>query len=276
MQRGTSLIELLITLALGSLVLTCISTALVRGHHSYALLAATTEAALSREKAASALGAAVRALDRHRLDIGWIVVKGEQISTMDHPVARLRGTSAPRQSSDILSVIETSPLHRGRIISSDLRGTAVSLRVCELQGLPSLSQVRSFLVLGFHGPIYLLASTLQETNGCLELQGSIVSSIFASKAQPGGSLHILLPIQREYSLFVDRSSQLRLVSHTASRILENQPVVRGISFVRISARQETEGALLFSLMVQPIGGRAATTLLFPATTRRPIWNELLL
>jgi hypothetical protein len=276
MQRGSSLLEMLVSLALGGIVLTCASTGIMASSQLYASLSITTEATIAREKTTAALGAALRSLDRHRIDGGWLVVSGTDISTTKHPLARLKGTSAPRELSDILSVLETSPVYRGRVTSSHLTDSSLDLRVCDFREPPIASGIKSLLVLGFSGILHVSAEIPRVAQGCIDLRGNRLHSIFSTHSPPAGSFHTLLPIEREYSLFIDRMSQLRLVSHVGAQILENQPIARGISFVRIRARREPFGALHFSLTVKPLGASASTTSAFVATTRRPIWNELLL
>ncbi len=276
MERGTSLLEMLVTLALGAIVLACTSTGIMAGARLYAALSSTTEATIARQKTDSALGAALRALDRHRINAGWIVVSGTNLSGTNHPLTRLKGTSAPRELSDILSVLETAPIHRGRIVSSHLNDTIVDLRACDFPVPPNASDSKSLLILGMSGLLHVSANIPREAQGCIDLQANRLHSIFSTYKPPASSFHTLLPIEREYSLFVDRTSQLRLVSHLGGQILENQPIARGISFVRVKHRLDLSGAIYFSVTVKPIGGPASTTTIVVATTRRSLWSEILL
>lgn len=276
MERGTSLLEMLVTLALGAIALACTSTGIMAAARLYATLSSTTEATIARQKTNSALGAALRALDRHRINAGWLVASGTNLSGTKHPLTRLKGTSAPRELSDILSVLETAPLHRGRIVSSHLNDTTVELRACDFSAPPDASDTRSLLILGMSGILHVSAKIPRETLGCIELQAYRLHSIFSTYKPPASSFHTLLPIEREYSLFVDRTSQLRLVSHHGGQIVENQPIVRGISFVRVTHQLDPSGTMHFSVTVKPIGGPASTTTVVIATTRRSIWSEVLL
>lgn len=276
MERGASLLEMLVTLTLGTIVLTCLSTGIMAGARLYAALSSTTEATITRQKATSALGAALRALDRHRMNTGWLVVSGTDLSATKHPLARLKGTSAPRELSDILSIVETSPIHRGRIVSSHLNDTTVELRACDFSDPPIPSDTKSLLILGMSGLLHVSANIPRGAQGCLDLQANRLHSIFSTYRPPASSFHTLLPIEREYSLFVDRSSQLRLVSHLGGQILESQPIARGVSFVRVKYHLDLSGAMHFSVTVKPIGGPASTTTVFIATTRRSLWSEILL
>jgi hypothetical protein len=276
MEKGSSLLEMLVSLALGAIVLICTSTAIMAGSRLYAALSSTAEATIAREKTNAALGAALRALDRHRINGGWLVVSGTDLAGMKHPLTRLRGTSAPRELSDILSVVEISPLNRGRIVSSYLHDTTLELRACDFPVPPSPSDTKSLLILGTSGLAHVSARIPREALGCLDLQANRLQSIFSTHRGPAGSFHTLLPIVREYSVFVDRTSQLRLVSHLGGQILENQPIARGISFIRVIHNSDSSGATHFTLTVKPIGGPASTTVVVITTTRRSLWSEILL
>jgi hypothetical protein len=276
MERGTSLLEMLVTLSLGAIALACTSTGVMAGARLYAALSSTTEATIARQKTNAALSAALRALDRHRINGGWRVVSGTDLVGTKHPLSKLKGTSAPRELSDILSVVETSPIHRGRIVSSHLNDTHVELRACDFPSPLVPSDTKSLLILGSSGLLHVSANIPRETQGCIDLRGNRLNSIFSTYKAPACSFHTLLPIEREYSVFVDRTSQLRLVSHLGGQIIENQPISRGISFVRITPRHDSSGAMIFSVTIKPIGGPASTTTAVIATTRRALWNEILL
>ncbi len=276
MQKGASLIEMLVTLALGAMVLASTSTGIIAGSRLFTTLSGTTEATITRQKTTAVVGASLRALDRHRMNRGWRVTSGANIVGTVHPLARLRGTSAPRETSDILSIIETSPIHRGRIVSSLVNDTVAELRACDFPEPPTPSNTKSLLVLGLSGILHVSAEIPRSTNGCIDLRASRLHSIFSTYTPPTGSFHTLLPIEREYSVFVDRSSQLRLVSHLGSQLVENQPIARGVSFIRLAQYEDPSGATIFSVTVKPIGGPASTTSIVIATTRRALWNEILL
>jgi hypothetical protein len=131
-------------------------------------------------------------------------------------------------------------------------------------------------VIGLSGFTQLTGTLSDLSAGCRTVTGTVMgSSIFSSDTTLRGSQHILLPVQREYSLFIDRSSQLRLVSHVGSRIIENQPLLRGVSTLHVTPLPPENNLSRFAITVTPLMNRPYTTFFVSSLTRSPLWNQLL-
>jgi len=59
------------------------------------------------------------------------------------------------------------------------------------------------------------------------------------------------------------------------RVIESQPIVRGLSFIRISEEKREDGVMLFNITVKPVAAPAASVTHFVSLTRRSIWDEVL-
>ena len=274
MQRGSSLIEALVALALGGIVMACASTILFTGSKLYAEISQNLNSILAREKAIAAICGALRAQDRHRLSAGFVITDGSALSSR-HPASDVKGTSAPRGSSDILSVAEINPLERGSISLTSRSASAINVRACNFYQRPKLTEIRSLLAVDLDGFLHTTGELVDGSNGCLNATLRPLDSIFTSQGTHRGSIHSLAPVAREISLYVDRSGQLRLLSHVGMRVIESQPIVRGLSFIRISEEKREDGVMLFNITVKPVAAPAASVTHFVSLTRRSIWNEVL-
>ena len=95
--------------------------------------------------------------------------------------------------------------------------------------------------------------------------------------QANGNSHPItfVPIEREYSLFVDRSSHFRIASHSGGRITENQPIVRGVERISLSADPHSHGVMTFMATIQPAVGPPVKSFILPGLSQRLLWNEIL-
>lgn len=276
-QHGASLLELVATLAVVGLVATLAATHTLHTTRIQRELSREVSATVAVQKTAAAVITALRSLDRHRLPCCVVVQSSDSLTQSTHPVRGLRGTAAPRPRSDIVSVLEVSPLARLRITSGTLAPTSphLSATTCgDSAALPS--PLRSFLVVGLSGVTQITGTLSQISAGCRTVTGTVIErGIFSTETTLRGSQHLLLPVLREYSLFIDRSSQLRLVSHVGGRIIENQPLLRGVSSLHISSLPAEQGLSRYAITVTPLMSRPHTTFFVSSLTRSPLWNQLL-
>jgi len=274
-QTGASLIEMLATLAVSGIVISCASLVILTATRLHFELSSILNGAVARQKTIAAVDAALRSLDRHRFDGGVVITSAEDALSGNHPVSNVSGTSAPRGHSDIVSVVEVSPLERGVLVSADRGSTTISLTACSFFKRPVLSEVRSYLLVDLDGFQHVTAQLVASGADCLRGTAQPLRSIFTAPGYHTGSLHYILPVLREYSLFIDRSGQLRLVSHVGQRVIENQPIVRGLSFLRVVRETHGSGAVLFRITVKPTGAQAQTATHFVSLTRRSSLQEVL-
>jgi hypothetical protein len=122
-----------------------------------------------------------------------------------------------------------------------------------------------------------LAGTPQKTpSGCLSLSASNVTGLIAAEC-PTQALLEYLPIIREFSLYIDTTGEFRLVSHAGLRILENQPIVRGLRSLDVTTIRAGYGSLFFNVSLYATSLRKHTFLIAGGlTTDENNWNEVLL
>jgi hypothetical protein len=236
--------------------------------------AAGASASLAQLKAGAILRSAISDADRTRSNLGPFVVAQDRLAQDKHPLLSLGGTSAPRSGSDVLSVIEVSPLHRGIVSSTSFQASTVSFFACSFAAVPYSDDFRSFVAVGPGGPTALVGELRRGTAGCGSFAGRAIPSILNQKDIVPQGFIAVWPVRREYSLFIDRSGQFRLVSHVGDRIIENQPIVRGLRSLSIVRKSVTPQVEYFDVVVRA-SGVPALHLIVPRLFRlRGLWNEL--
>ncbi len=277
-MRGYSLIECLCSLCIVGL-LTAGITHLV--HRSSAILETTSGALEQRfalTRAGIVLSAALAAHERTHLPEVVTITDGSQPHTRyggAHPVGSLKGNSRPRSSSAILSVLELEPRFRGRVIRSSFSDESINLYVCGSSEVPNASTFRSHVAIGLAGLCQLTGTPVRLNNGCFELSGTQVQGLLSSSC-PSNSLLEYIPVNREFSLYIDATGELRLISHVGQRIIENQPIVRGLRALDISALNAGIQGLIYRIDIHATSTRSHRFLWAAGLTTGSLWNEVLL
>ena len=280
-MRGFSLIECVIALGISALlglitVQTTHYAATIITHHSQQIAARAVAT-----KAALIISASLASLERTHLPGLFQVADGDALITTSgiaHPVSGVGSTSRPRAGSAVITSVEIDPRYRGRVRESTLSGASANLTVCQAMGIPSSSQFRSYLAIGLQGLCQFTGVITPSGNGCFLFSGTVTKGLFTNGNCQPASLLEFAPVVREFSIFIDRTGELRLASHVGMRILENQPIARGLRSLALAEMPEPNGALLFRLIVVPStsSSRPLHFLLPAGLTRASIWSEVLL
>lgn len=272
-SAGFTLYEALVGLGLAGLAALAVTKAVSLMNHSGASMLTGTNTIIAQQKANAAITRALENLNRSRLPLGPIILDGAEISLKKHPLANLKGTSAPRIDSDVLSIIEVSPLHRGTVTETSFANGTISITACGFVQLPLSTEFRSFIAVGSAGVFQLVGSMRQIAPACGLLEGISISGLLQNTAPSPQGFITVWGVLREYSLFVDRSSQFRIASHVGQRILENQPITRGIRALSLTLATATNTRFV-KVAVSATGVKPLTTLAAPLFVQREIWEEL--
>lgn len=278
--RGFSLLECLVAIALLSLVsaLTARSTQLLSTQ--LAIVSSALEQRLATTKALSILSASLHTLDGGRRPEAAIISSGSDLRAPHggpHPLVGLGASSKPRAESAILSVLDLDPRYQGRIVEGHRTATGITVTVCGTHLLPSPERFKSHLLLGLEGACQVTGSAQRISAQCFSLTGTAVRGLLhQSSACPYGSFHEYTAVSSEFSLFVDRSGEFRLASHLGMRILENQPITRGLRELRLSWIEAAEHARFLAVGIRGASSPELRALLPVSLARTPRWNEVLL
>lgn len=279
-MRGHSLIETLFGLCLMGLMASVTVRFIQQSSGVVHETTAAIESRLSITKAALTISAQLSSLERSHLPGLVFISRGTSMQAphgSSHPVTGVGPTSRPRPESDIISVIEVEPRYRGRIRQSRFIGNTVEVEVCGSPVQPRANQFRSHLAVGTSGACQMTAALTPGFGGCFTASGSVVRGMLhASPACPHASLLEYLPIIREFSVYVDKTGELRLVSHVGMHIVENQPIARGLRSLGIQQYIAPSGATLFSTTISASRARQHTFTFPGALTQSTLWNEILL
>jgi prepilin-type N-terminal cleavage/methylation domain-containing protein len=270
---GFTLHEVLVGLAVAGLAMIAIAKTVALLNRSGAMMLSSASGALAQQKTSAAIRRALDDVNRSRIPLNPIIMDGADISARRHPLASLKGTSAPRPSSDVISIVEVSPLHRGSITETLWSGNKFSITACGFAQIPDSAAFRSFIAAGTDEVFQLVGRIQQVSDSCGVFEGAAIAGLVSySTPSPQGFIS-LWGVLREYSLFIDRSSQFRIASHVGMHVLENQPITRGVRSISLSATT-SDTARFFKLTVSAPGAQALTTLTPSLFTERPAWEEL--
>ena len=279
-MRGYSLIECIVGITIAGLlsVLIARSTQLLSSQLSQITL--SIEQRLATIKSVSLIAIGLSALEKTRQSELLVVVNGSNLRLPHggpHPLIGISSSSKPRSHSDILSVIELDPWYQGRVVESQVTSREIQITVCGTASRPSPERFKSHILLGIGGVCQVTGIPQAGPSGCFTLTGSATRGlVHPSPNCARGSFHEYIPVSREYSLFVDRNGEFRLASHVGMRILENQPISRGLREVTIRWLATEHDTRFAKVSVR---GSLSSPLrfLFPTSLRStPIWNEFLL
>jgi hypothetical protein len=278
-MRGFSLLDCICSLGVTSILALVVVRATQTTATVTSLHIKQISAKVAATKAALVASAALASLERSHLAGLVQISEGTNPLTSfgsPHPVSGVTSTSRPRSDSAIITSVELDPRYQGRVLHSTFSGESLSLEACQLPQRPSKDQFRSYLAIGLQGACQVTGTLQNFSESCVSFSGSVVTGLFtAGTCQPGALLEFV-PITREYSLFIDRTGILRLVSHVGMRILENQPIGQGFRSLAVREWNDPTGAQVYQLSVTPSGSRPLTFFLPGALTRSLLWNEVLL
>jgi hypothetical protein len=276
-MRGYSLLECICSLCIVALITSGVAQLV---HRATAVLGTTSdnlEERFALTKSALVIKAALAAHERSHLPGLVTITNGSNPLTSSggaHPVSSLSGNTGPRSASSIVSIIEVAPRHRGRIIKSSFSADSISVDVCGGVEIPAPNAFRSHLALGIQGLCQLTGAPERLNGGCFTLTGKAVSGL-VSKACETNSLLEYLPVTRELSIYIDRTGELRLISHVGARIIENQPIVRGLRSLQITLIKDPTNALLYRVDLYANAARSHRFIVPGGLTEEKIWNEIL-
>jgi len=261
-EYGASLLELCVAVSLSALVLSGATISLRRIVQWYHVLRSRYESEQAILEAYAILERGYSHIESSRRLNTWRIHKGGSISLADgtlHPIMRLQGTSLPRPNSDALSLLEFAPHNAAAIRPSSNSTTSV----CNvIANVPRAERVLSLLTVGIHGSEHLaIDGTTQGIiwpASCGELRTFPLKSVFIRPFTPRIAHQIALPIVQEYTVFIDRSSHLRLISHRGTWIRENQPLVDGIREITFTEKYITPDILSFVTSIKAVGGVTRT------------------
>lgn len=193
-----------------------------------------------------------------------------------HPILRLTGTSRPRNDSDIVTTTIVDPRRRGRIVQSIVNDTALEVTICELSHRPAPQESVKHLLLGTTSVCTVRGELIADNGDCYRLLGIPTDTILTSKRACSRQAFLeYYPSPSDRSLFVDRSGNVRLLSHTGMNITENQPITRGLRRLLVSSRRASSGHLFYALMIKPSYAVSQQFLLPQRLKSHHLWNLVL-
>jgi len=253
MCKGTTLLETLIGVAISSLVISIAGVSLLRIQAQY-----QSESIRHKEVAGLSVfrGYIQRISDNIgslRHDISPILHHNGIVKLADgtpHSIMNLGINSRPKSGQDAITSLAVSFPHSLEVRSSRYDAGNLSFDVCpRFKTNRKIDRPKSFIALSLEGAYQVIPSIESKVyfERCSSLNIFNTQSLFFNTA-PSADLKntsLLIPIVSEFTIYLDRSSQLRYVSHTGLRILENQPIIRDLEELGFSLKHISEHSSVF-------------------------------
>jgi hypothetical protein len=233
---------------------------------------------LAAAKTIAVVTGALFTLDRNRQSFAAHVTPGTSLRLPGgsrHPIASISTSSGPRAESDIITVIDLDNRYRGAVTAVTISGTSIDATVCGLASRIPSGTYKSYLLSTIEGSRQVVGEVAPISSTCARLQGSSISGVVSAESAFPSRPLTFVPIEREYSIFVDRAANLRLASHTGNSLLENQPISRNVESLTLREDRRSNGTPIFKLTVRPNAGREISHFIIPALAPRKVWNEVL-
>jgi hypothetical protein len=277
-ERGYALLDAVWSLGIAGIILSATLAFFSAISRHTLSISASNQATIATMKVHAAIGTALRASERNRLPFSTVRTPGGSLVLPhggEHPLSSLTGPTSPASNSDIVSVIDLAHRHHGRVATSNIAGTSVEAEICHLFSPIRANEFKSFILYTLDGARQVVGDITYRSASCITLTGTSIRGLVSFHTQFLSHPISFVPVEREYSLFIDRASNFRISSHIGARIMENQPVVRGIKSISLERGEHSPGAQTFTLSIQPTFGARVQRFFIPGLSQRMLWNEML-
>lgn len=276
--HGRILLESLVSMGVSSLLISSLAALSSTISQTAARVSQAHQGIVASTKVYSTLSSALKTRERNRLAFATIVTQSPNffigLETI-HPLKSMKGATAPRDSSDVLSVIDIAHRSQGRVVAVAIAGSSITATVCGLAHRPSPDEFKSYLFYSVDVVHQVTGSVSPISPSCVEVRGSSISGLVTTRREFLSAPILFAPVEREYSLFVDTTSTFRIASHVGARLTENQPITSGIAQIRLEEDAHGRGISTFAITIKPSIGKPLMAFVTPGLAQRRIWNEVL-
>ncbi|NMC63698.1 MAG: hypothetical protein GYA55_11100 [SAR324 cluster bacterium] len=170
--------------------------------------------------------------DSHPLNIMPCIHQGNQIRYANgelNPISTSSTINGPIFSSDAISSFTLKSMELLNILEVKQRGSGFEYYACSAFKNPTPSkEEEAFIGINADGPMYLSGSikSARGKRSCfileLKQQKNMLINVQDNLAALG--VRLLIPIEREYTLYLSNKLELRYLGHLGSQNIENQPL----------------------------------------------------
>ena len=249
--RGYAIISCITAVALAG----ALTALLIRDAHSYLrrelnLFDLTNETA--REVHLRELvDGIIRDTDSHRLSILPIIHRKGKIMFSDgtqNEISPPSSLNAPDRESDAISVLQLDSSTELRVRRVET-GSSFRFLVCPSTPRPDLRyEERGFIGIGVDSNAYL-RGTLSSggSGGCVYASVHQEANMFLSPVPEDliRGVRLLIPIVREYTLYLSKKQELRYAGHEGPYNVENQPLCGPVKSMKLLIDRNFEGEGIF-------------------------------
>lgn len=201
--------------------------------------------------------AAVADLDASPLPLMPIIHEKASIRFADgtaNPVTF--GGNAPHPDSNAVTIISPDSACSLRVLSVDTSSSGFRYFACAQYRRPDAqSPPASFIGVSVDGLMYMAggAAPIPARPGCFLADLNQSRNMALPPAEfDAQTLRLLVPISREYTIYVSKNGDLRILGHRGAMNIENQPIMSGIGNILFTRTNEVAASGIFGLEVEAV------------------------
>jgi hypothetical protein len=219
-------------------------------------------------------------LDGHRFKLlpkvqplGMVLFSdGSPNPVMSHPLF------SPNPSSDAMTLMHLSLTEAWRVTDCRVTDQNEAFEACLAYAAQcSLEDVRSFLGVSVDG-FYELVGKVSGSDSCRSfvLRAARSMSLPFTNAAPSCSIRLIVPILEHFTLYQDKTLELRYLAHAGDENLENQPLMHGVKTIQFAVTPLLHDSLYsVSASILLASGKEEKLYATPQLGRLPALNLLL-
>ena len=278
-EKGFSLIDTLFGLALSATLIAAAGTLIFPAIKGLLSTVGLHRQVATDLRARNMLSDLISALDTHRFNFGIKIHPGAAIkytSGADNPVTN--GKTAPLKGSDAVSALELDRPKTLWINERSISGTNLQVFACaRWSERPAPAEATHFLGLGPGAQLELIGKAKAHIGrkDCLDLELHAEPSMIIPELGEISFISELIPIKREFTLYLDGEGQLRFLGHQGAKNIENQPVIRNISGLKLALNEAWSGVFSLSAEITHKHGKKDHYELVSKISRLAVYQQLL-
>jgi len=259
-EKGTTILELL-----SGLLLIAVITAILAVNLRQSLLNSLKTEAVSKSqyiesKTLEIMERVVADLDSHRFIIWPRIHKNGTITFQDgtlNPISTKTGSNSPSLNSDAITSMRPEIPFLQRVFSVEQQGEVFLIDAC-LQFRNNLAghDFKSYIGINLESYVQLLKQDSSQTSKdqcrLFKFKKARSMSLPSMKDHQVKKVRWLVPLSRQYTLYVNKKAQLRYLSHRGESNIENQPLLEGLESLGIEESRLPDQLLMeLTIIFQP-------------------------
>ena len=249
-SHGMTLLEFLISTLLISLISIILYSALFGLIRQQAVIKDIYQEIYAYMRFKRVIRDVVGSLDQHRLLLLPRIHRNNNIRHTDNSsnqIMHAAGNRVPAVGSDALTSLAIATLNTHDVVELTLEANQLLAIACpRFENGFNGERFRSFLGISIDGMTELRGSTrsVRQMRPCREFTLTSVSkSMLLDQADSLANIRVIIPIERQTTVYLDHGAEVRLLTHDGKRNIANQPMFSKVSSMHFSLQPAVDNSI---------------------------------